>query len=74
MCTGVVLCIFKPEAPPVVPNAENYLKGLVETETDWAFCVPAFIEVSVARIAYKTERTHQTVTRNGRVIQERLKS
>ena len=47
--TGVVLTVFKPQVPAIVPTAEGLLKSLVDTQSDVGFCVPLFIEVRYAQ-------------------------
>jgi len=43
---GMIMGIYKPMSPPVVPTPESYLEGIVATKSDTLFCVPYFVEVS----------------------------
>lgn len=42
--TGVIVAMFKPCNPPVVPTPEAFLDSIVCTRTEMLFCVPAFVE------------------------------
>ncbi len=46
---GFVLAVFKPTTPPVFPTPASVWHGLIATKVDYAFTVPAFIEVSITR-------------------------
>ena len=42
---GVVLSVFKPTFPAIIPTPKNVFEGAVATHTDILAGVPAFIEV-----------------------------
>lgn len=42
--SGLVLTVFKPQVPPMVPTAESVMRGAIATKSDFIFCVPSFIE------------------------------
>lgn len=44
---GYVVAAFKPATPPVFPTPDIVWRGLVASKVDFAFTVPAFIEVSI---------------------------
>ncbi|KAI0040339.1 acetyl-CoA synthetase-like protein [Auriscalpium vulgare] len=41
---GVVLAVFKPSSPPVLPTPENYLEAALATQSSMLYCVPSFVE------------------------------
>ena len=43
--SGVVMSVFKPTAPAIMPSPKNVFEGAMATSTDIVACVPAFIEV-----------------------------
>ena len=47
--SGMVIGIYKPTSPPVVPTPENYLEGIVATKSTVLLCVPSFVEVRLSR-------------------------
>ena len=44
---GLVLGVFKPTFPPVVPTLEAVWEGLVATNADYSMNVPSVIEVGL---------------------------
>lgn len=46
VCCGLELAVFKPARPPAVAHATAFLQDLVLSKSDWAWSVPALIEVS----------------------------
>ncbi|KAK7461264.1 hypothetical protein VKT23_008439 [Stygiomarasmius scandens] len=42
--TGLIMGVFPPQSPPMLPTSENFLRGIVETKADIIMCVPSFIE------------------------------
>ncbi|GJE91046.1 acetyl-CoA synthetase-like protein [Phanerochaete sordida] len=42
--SGLVLTVFGPHIPPVVPTSESVIRGAIATKSDFIFCVPSFIE------------------------------
>ena len=66
--TGVVLTVFKPQVPAIVPTAEGLLKSLVDTQSDVGFCVPLFIEVSMLKLGSTLGSCSITTRRCGLVI------
>jgi len=42
---GVVMSVFKPTFPAIIPTSKNVFDGAVATHTDILAGVPAFIEV-----------------------------
>ncbi|EKM49937.1 uncharacterized protein PHACADRAFT_213717 [Phanerochaete carnosa HHB-10118-sp] len=42
--SGLVLTVFKPQVPPVVPTPESVMRGAIATKSDFIYCVPSFIE------------------------------
>ena len=45
--SGLVLTVFKPKVPAVAPSPESVMKGAMDTNSDFIFCVPSFVEVGV---------------------------
>ncbi|KAI0031502.1 acetyl-CoA synthetase-like protein [Vararia minispora EC-137] len=41
---GLELATFKPQSPPVVPNAASLLEGLIRSQSEWIMTVPALVE------------------------------
>lgn len=44
--TGLVMAVFKPASPAVLPNPQNVLEGMIATKCSIGAVVPAFIEVT----------------------------
>ena len=42
--TGMVIAVFKPASPPIVPTPDAVWDGIKATEADYSFSVPSFIE------------------------------
>ncbi|KAI0685536.1 acetyl-CoA synthetase-like protein [Cerioporus squamosus] len=42
--TGVVINVFRPTSPPIVPTPETLLNAAVASKSEFMVCVPAFIE------------------------------
>lgn len=51
MTSGYILSTFEPLWPPVAPTPEHCFEGMKATDSDFAMCVPSFIEVSPAIVA-----------------------
>ncbi|THH15905.1 hypothetical protein EW146_g4648 [Bondarzewia mesenterica] len=45
--SGLIMGVFKPSSPPVVPTPERYLEGIKATKSEVLFCVPSFVEAWV---------------------------
>ncbi|EGO29034.1 hypothetical protein SERLADRAFT_444920 [Serpula lacrymans var. lacrymans S7.9] len=43
--TGVIITVFEPKSPAIVPTPEVVFKHAVDTNSDLIFCVPSFVEV-----------------------------
>ncbi|OBZ74338.1 4-chlorobenzoate--CoA ligase [Grifola frondosa] len=44
VASGMIIGVFKPSIPPVIPTPENYIEGIMATDTKVLFCVPSFVE------------------------------
>jgi hypothetical protein len=45
MFSGMELAVHKPQRPPVVPNSDTLLQGIVQSKSEWVICVPSIVEV-----------------------------
>ncbi len=43
---GVVMAVFKPAFPAVLPNPQNVLEGMIATQSSIGAAAPTFLEVS----------------------------
>lgn len=43
--TGVVMAVFKPAFPAVLPNPQNVLEGMIATQCSIGAAAPTFLEV-----------------------------
>ena len=41
----MVLGVYKPSSPPVIPTPESYLEEALATNSSIIYCVPSFVEV-----------------------------
>lgn len=44
--TGLVLSMFKPQSPPIVPDPINVIEEAMRLKSDFIYCAPTFIEVN----------------------------
>ncbi|OBZ65541.1 2-succinylbenzoate--CoA ligase, chloroplastic/peroxisomal [Grifola frondosa] len=42
--SGMIIGVFKPSLPPVIPTPGNYIEDILATNSEVVFCVPSFIE------------------------------
>lgn len=42
---GIILAVYKPQSPPVLPTPENLWEGVINTKSDIVLAVPVFIQV-----------------------------
>ncbi|OBZ65571.1 Polyketide synthase HetM [Grifola frondosa] len=42
--SGMIIGVFKPSFPPVIPTPGNYIEDILATNSEVVFCVPSFIE------------------------------
>ncbi|TFY78273.1 hypothetical protein EWM64_g5737 [Hericium alpestre] len=52
-CSGAVMGCFPPSSPPVLPNPDNFLEAIVDTNSDLVSCVPAHVEAANLPILQK---------------------
>ncbi|KAJ3572833.1 hypothetical protein NP233_g2821 [Leucocoprinus birnbaumii] len=44
ICSGTVTACFRPSCPPIIPTPDIFLREMVTTRCQIAFCVPVFVE------------------------------
>ncbi len=42
------MTVFRPGWPPIIPTPDRVFSGAIATKCNLMFCVPAFLEVTVA--------------------------
>ncbi|KAL7278804.1 hypothetical protein ACG7TL_007815 [Trametes sanguinea] len=44
VCTGTIICLFRPASPPIVSTPDTVLQASVATKCEFLVCVPAMLE------------------------------
>ena len=55
---GLTLTVFEPKVPPVLPSPDSVIKAVADTQSDYVFCVPSFIEVSACLFSNASVLAH----------------
>ncbi|OSD00749.1 acetyl-CoA synthetase-like protein [Trametes coccinea BRFM310] len=44
VCTGTIICLFRPASPPIVSTPDTVLQAMVAANCEFLVCVPAMLE------------------------------